>query len=146
MSGDGVPVEPDRLALGRWDRHRQQELGEGDIAASYSADRIGLGQPIRRPFRWRNELWVCTGLRGPANGLAAEAYRLVPPLDGGTAMVSYHDKAGDAAAARADPLGFYHGITVWRGGEPYVLTGPPRTFVAGEPPQPELFTSVDRGR
>jgi len=146
MSGDAVPVDPGRLSLGGWDPARETRVGEGDIAGSYSADRIGMGRPIRRPFRWHGELWVCTGLRGPGKGFAAEAYRLVPPLEGAPPTTSYEDKTRDAAAARADPLGFYHGITVWRRGEPHVLVGPPRTFVAGEPSEPTLFAGLPRGR
>jgi len=56
MSGDPVPVDPDRLASGRWDHRLEKQVGEGDIVGSYSADRIGLGRPLRRPFRWRGGL------------------------------------------------------------------------------------------
>jgi hypothetical protein len=51
-------VEPSRLAYGSWCHASEKQIGEGDIRASYSADRIGMGQPIRKPFRYAGALWV----------------------------------------------------------------------------------------
>jgi hypothetical protein len=39
-----------------------------------------------------------------------------------------------AEAARNDPNGFYHGMTVKQGQETFVLSGPPVVFVVGERP------------
>jgi hypothetical protein len=128
-------VEPSRLAFGVWCHASGKHLGEGDIRASYSADRTGLGQPIRKPFRYAGELWVCVGT-GP---LGAEAYRLVhPSIFGGTAR-TYHNRCLDGDRARGDPAGFYDGIIVRHGGRQLVMAGPPVMFVAGEEAQLSLF-------
>ena len=47
--------------------------------------------------------------------------------------------ADNSAAARADPDGFYHGITVQHRGQPHVLCGPPVDFTPGPTIQPGLF-------
>jgi len=146
MSGDTVPVDPDRLASGRWDHRLEKQVGEGDITASYSADRIGLGRPLRRPFRWRGGLWVCIGIGGSEDAPAATAYRLTPIEAFPDAATTYTVKTRDAAAARADPLGFYHGVVVSRGGSDHVLTGPPQVFIAGDVQQFSLFASRSRDR
>ncbi len=128
-------VEPSRLAFGGWCHVSEKQIGEGDIRASYSADRIGMGQPIRKPFRYGGELWVCVGT-GPSG---AEAYRLVhPSVYRGTAR-SYHDRCRDGDHARSDPAGFYDGIIVRHAARELVLAGPPATFVAGEEAQLSLF-------
>lgn len=128
-------VEPSRLAFGAWCHASEKQIGEGDIRASYSADRIGMGQPIRKPFRHGGELWVCVGA-GPAG---AEAYQLVhPSLYGGVAR-NYHDRCRDGDRARGDQAGFYDGITVRHAGRELVMAGPPATFVAGEEAQLSLF-------
>jgi hypothetical protein len=48
-----------------------------------------------------------------------------------------------AEAARNDCMGFYHGVTVKYGREPFVLCGPPLRFIAEEdtpePLQLDLF-------
>jgi hypothetical protein len=62
-------VEPSRLAFGAWCHASEKQIGEGDIRASYSADRIGMGQPIRKPFRYAGALWVCVGT-GPSGAEA----------------------------------------------------------------------------
>ena len=133
------PVDPARLASGRWDHQRSRQIGEGDIAASYSADRIGLGQTIRKPFAWRGSLWVSVG---SAIGLGVEsvrAYRMISPdcFDG--EPVIYAQKTVDADSARHDPHGFYHGMIVRRGGQSLVLCGPPVCFVPGQTQQLDLF-------
>lgn len=128
-------VEPSRLAFGAWCHASEKQIGEGDIRASYSADRIGMGQPIRKPFRHGGELWACVGTC-PAG---AEAYRLVhPSLYGGTAR-SYHNRCRDGDRARGDPAGFYDGITVRHAGRDLVMVGPPVLFVAGKEAQLSLF-------
>lgn len=132
-------VEPDRLASGKWCHRAQRTEGEGDIAASYSADRIGMAEPVRKPFAWNGGLWVCTGITHRSGAISAEAYRLThPQVFDGTA-VTYAEKTFDGDAARADPLGFYHGMSVTHAGAAFVLTGPPVTFVPGETAQLALF-------
>lgn len=135
MAARSHKVEPSRLAFGAWCHASEKQIGEGDIRASYSADRIGMGQPIRKPFRYGGELCVCVG-----NGSAgAEAYRLVhPSLYGGTAR-SYHDRCRDGGRARGDQAGFYDGIIVRHAGRELVMAGPPVMFVAGEEAQLSLF-------
>jgi hypothetical protein len=128
-------VEPSRLAFGAWCHAREKQIGEGDIRASYSADRIGMGQPIRKPFRHAGELWVCVGT-GPSG---AEAYRLVhASLYRGTAR-TYHDRCRDGDSARGDPAGFYDGMIVHHAGRELLMAGPPVLFVAGEEAQLSLF-------
>jgi hypothetical protein len=126
----------------------------GDINASYSADRIASGQPVRKPFQHDGTLWVCTGISG--SGLTAsgstehEAYRLIPVRAFEGKPTSYSERTGTADAAetaRHDPKGFYHGIVVKFTGEALVLRGPPLRFVPSnaplrpgadpEPPEPE---------
>ena len=53
--------------------------------------------------------------------------------------MSYGEKTADADAARADPNGFYHGMSVKHAGQILVLCGPPVTFVPGETEQLALF-------
>jgi len=128
-------VEPSRLAFGEWCHASEKHIGEGDIRASYSADRIGMGQPIRRPFRYGGELWVYVGT-GPSG---AEAYRLVhPSLYGGTSR-TYLERCRDGERARSDQAGFYDGIIVRHVGRELVMAGPPVAFVAGEEAQLSLF-------
>jgi hypothetical protein len=135
MAGLSHTVEPSRLAYGAWCHASEKQIGEGDIRASYSADRIGMGQPIRKPFRYSGELWVCVGT-GPSG---AEAYRLVhPSLYGGTVR-TYHDRCRDGDRGRDDPAGFYDGIIVRHAGRELVMVGPPVMFVAGEEAQLSLF-------
>lgn len=133
-----VAIDPSRLAQGEWCHRADKQLGEGDIRASYSADRIGMGQPIRRPFRWQGRLWVCTGTRGGSQ-IEAEAYRLVYPQAFAGTPVSYGEKTRKSEAARANPDGFYHGIIVRHGGAEMVLCGPPVAFIPGEVEQMKLF-------
>ena len=137
MAASSHTVEPSRLGFGAWCHAREKHIGEGDIRASYSADRIGMGQPIRKPFRYAGELWVCVGT-GPAG---AEAYRLVHPSIYGGIARSYHDRCRDGDRARGDQAGFYDGITVRHAGREFVMAGPPVTFVAGEQAQLSLFSS-----
>ena len=55
-----------------------RQIGKGDISGSYSADRIGMGKPVRKPFLWKGAPHVCVGMRYHGETMAAEAYRLVP--------------------------------------------------------------------
>ncbi len=135
MAARSHTVEPSRLAIGAWCHASERHLGEGDIRASYSADRIGMGQPIRKPFRYAGELWVCVG----TSPSGAEAYRLVHPSLYGGAARTYHDRCRDGDCARGDRAGFYDGIIVRHAGRELVMAGPPVTFVAGEEAQLSLF-------
>ena len=137
---DIYAVDPARLASGQWCHRAGKTIGEGDINASYSADRIGMGQPVRKPFSWRGALWVTVGNRYRGKGtVCAEAYRLTHPAAFEGEPTTYAEKTRDCDAARADPLGFYHGMTVTHGGQSFILAGPPATFVAGETQQLSLF-------
>ena len=53
-------VDPARLASGRWCHTRDRQIGEGDISASYSADKIAEGR-VRSPFKWQNALTARCG-------------------------------------------------------------------------------------
>lgn len=131
-------VPPSRLATGTWSHELDRQIGEGDIHASYSADRIGMGQPMRRPFIHGGSRWVCVGF-GP--GPQAEAYRLVHPSAFNGTPTTYAEKAHPNCGedARTDPMGFYHGMRVRSGGEELVLCGPPVRFVVGQEAQRSLF-------
>jgi hypothetical protein len=149
-----VAVHPARLA---W-RGAGREICEGDIHASYSADVIAMNGRVRKPFKWKDALCVCTSISG--SGLTGsgveehEAYRIVPVKMFTEATKTYGektDKAEDAEAARNDPNGFYHGMIIKHGSESFVLCGPPIRFTAdasperpggaiGEPEQLTLFS------
>ena len=132
-------VDPARLRPGVWCHKVQKTIGEGDIAASYSADRIGLAQPVRKPFHWQGSLWLCVQMQRRNGVDSAEAYRLTDPRSFIGQPLTYAAKTADADAARADPEGFYHGMTVRHAGQVLVLCGPPVTFVPGESAQLDLF-------
>ena len=131
-------VDPARLRWGTWCHRVEKILGEGDIAASYSADRIGMGEPLRKPFDFKGSLWVCVS-RSDAK---SEAYRLTHPQVFDGEPLTYRAKVADGVAARSDPGGFYHGMTVTHGGKAFVLCGPPAVFVAGEARQLDLFAGL----
>ena len=134
-------IDPSRLQSGQWCHRTQKTIGQGDIDASYSGDRIGMGQPVRKPFSWRGALWVCTG-KSHLDGGTATAYRLIhPQLFDGT-PVSYGEKGADGDAARADPNAFYHGMSVKHAGQTMALCGPPVTFAPGQTEQPDLFAEL----
>lgn len=125
------------------------QYDSGDISESYSADRIGSGQPVRKPFQYDGALWICTSITGSsltASGNAEhEAYRLIPKrMFSGTptTYAARTDTFEAAEAARNDRDGFYHGVTVRHGHETLVLCGPPLRFVGEEvwePLQLDLF-------
>ena len=131
-------VPPSRLATGSWSHELNCQIGEGDIHASYSADRVGMGQPMRRPFTYEGIRWICVGFRP---GPRAEAYRLVHPAAFDGTPITYAEKVhpNGGKDARSDPMGFYHGMMVRSGGEQLVLCGPPVQFVAGQETQRSLF-------
>jgi len=133
-----IAVHPARLA---W-KGASGGVCEGDIHASYSADVIAANGRVRRPFTWKGAPYVCTSISGSrltdSGKEEHEAYRLVPArtFTGNTA--TYHDKtarAEDAEAARNDPSGFYHGMTIKHGAEVFVLCGPPIRFTADTSPE-----------
>jgi len=130
-----IEVSPSRLEHGTWCHKRNRTIGEGDIAASYSADRIGSEQPIRKPFSHAGALWVAGG----TCGASASAYRLVHPscFDGETH--SYGERVADGYQGRRDKGGFYHGMKVTHRGNIMVMCGPEVKFVAGQERQGDLF-------
>ena len=73
-----VAVHPARLA---W-RGAGKETCEGDIHASYSADVIATSGRVRKPFKWKDGLYICTSISGSGlteSGMQEhEAYRIVP--------------------------------------------------------------------
>ncbi len=135
-----IEVDPKRLAHGVWNSEHNRRDREGDIVASYSADVIGDGGRVRKPFRLRGCVWVATSVVVGR----VQAYRLreLAAFDG--PATTYSEKTRDDCGERArnDPMGFYHGMTVTHRGTAYVLDGPPVTLVAGDPQptQGELFT------
>ena len=141
-------VEPSRLASGGWCRTRERQLGEGDISASYSADKIGLEGCVRSPFTWQSCLWVCTGMVSHGDLRAAEAYRIVPQRFFDGTPISYYENAMLGDAARTRPEGFYHGMAVKRGIQDYVLIGPSAVFLPSEdaqtPKQADLFDGLNQ--
>ena len=114
------------------------KFGEGDIRASYSGDRIGMDQPVRRPFAWRGGLWIAASFEG-IGGNTAEVYRLVDPGAFEGKPTTYREKTRNAEAARNDPLGFYHGMAVKCRGETFVLCGPPVLLIPASRVQLGLF-------
>jgi hypothetical protein len=134
-----IPIHPDRLSHGEWKGGKLS--GEGDVTASYSGDRISEGKPIRTPFEHGGSLWCCVSISG--KGLTAsgetelEAYRIVPPAMFNGVATTYGEKVGDGSAgenARNDPLGFYHAMKIVCAGKPWIMQGPPATFVAESVP------------
>ena len=118
-------VDPSRLASGTWCHTRDRCIGEGDIAASYSADKIGLEGKVRKPFVWQNSLWVCTG----THSKSAEAYRLVPERFFDGEPTTYNEVAMLPFEQRIKPEGFYHGMRVRHGKQDCVLVGPEALFL-----------------
>lgn len=105
----------------------------GDISVSYSADLISNGR-VRKPFRYNDQLYTTTSTisgRYPDSVREAEAYRLVPAIlfDGHTIEFRTKINRDNGNAARSDPNGFYHAIPITYQSRPYVLAGPPLTFL-----------------
>lgn len=130
-----IAVDPQRFAWGHWCHRRNRQIGEGDIGASYSADRIGSEESVRRPFRHDGADWVAISTYSNS----AKAYRIVHPslFDGPTH--SYVERVSGGRRGHLAPEGFYHGMRVKRGGQEMVLCGPEVTFIEGEPEQGSLF-------
>jgi hypothetical protein len=133
-----VAVNPSRLAWGVVSR----KICEGDIHASYSADVIAMTGRVRKPFKWNGALCVCTGISGSGltqSGMQEhEAYRIVPVEIFTGTKTTYREKtarAETAEAARNDPSGFYHGMTIKHGAQSFVLCGPPIRFTADASPR-----------
>ncbi len=122
-------VDPSRLASGTWCHTRDRSIGEGDIAASYSADKIGLEGKVRKPFVWQNSLWVCTGTHYQGDGKSAEAYQLMPERFFEGELTTYSEVAMLPYEQRIKPEGFYHGMRVRHGKQGCVLVGPKALFL-----------------
>jgi hypothetical protein len=97
---------------------------------------------VRKPFKWRGALCVCTSFSGcglTESGMPEhEAYRIVPAEMFTGAKTTYREKtarAETAEAARNDPSGFYPGMTVKHGTQSFVLCGPPIRFTAEALPE-----------
>lgn len=124
-------VNPALLAWGTYDHGKNDYVSEGDIPASYSADCIAMGQPVRKPFRMDGEMWVTISLCNHG----ARAYRLCPLRIFSGTPTTYRDKTDSdelADAARNDPNGFYDRMTVRHGGLEFVLCGPEVQIVASQ--------------
>lgn len=124
-------VHPSRLAWGAAGR----ETCAGDIHASYSADVIAASGRSRKPFKWKGELYVCTGISGSrltdSGKEEHEAYRMVLAEMFNGKRNTYRDKTDETEdAARNDLKGFYHGMVIRFGTETFVLSGPPVRFIA----------------
>jgi hypothetical protein len=134
-------VGPARLDHGAWCHRAEKTLGEGDIAASYSADRIGENKPVRKPFNWQGSLWITTSGASRHGVNCFEAYRLVHPSVFSGEATTYREKVriDGGEFAREDVNGFYHGMAVKHAGETLILCGPPAKFVAGQTQQLSLF-------
>lgn len=128
-------IDPDRLAGGSYCHQANRYIGEGDISASYSADRIGRSQLVRKPFSFHGQLWVCVGKCGDV----AEAYRLVHPSCFSDKTFHYNDRNRGGINAESDANGFYHGMIVKHRGQDFVLSGPKTKFIKGEKAQMSLF-------
>jgi hypothetical protein len=139
-------VDPARLASGHWCHKRDRQIGEGDISASYSADKIALEGRVRSPFTWQNCLWVCIGTASHGEHRASEAYRLIPERFFDGTPLSYHDNAMLGDEARLRPEGFYHGMAVRHGKQKCALVGPKAVFLpsadAQAPCQGDLFDAL----
>lgn len=133
-----ITIDPDRLERGVWSHTHNKQIGEGDISSSYSADVIALQGRVRKPFVYQGVLWVCVGLCSRPFE-CAEAYRLIDERLFNGEPTTYAQKVRDSEAARNDPMGFYHGMSVTHGGRRYVLSGPQAVFVAGKRQQLGLF-------
>jgi hypothetical protein len=82
---------------------------------------------------------VCVSITTKRGEVSAEVYRIVHPQAFAGQAVTYREKTLDGDAARADPNGFYHGMSVKHGGGAMVLCGPPATLVRGQAEQGDLF-------
>jgi hypothetical protein len=97
---------------------------------------------VRKPFKWRGVLCVCTSISGcgltESKMQEHEAYRIVPVEMFTGATTTYRGntaRAETAEAARNDSSGFYHGVIIKHGAQSYVLCGPPIRFTAEALPE-----------
>ena len=134
-----ITVDLTRLAAGSWCHQTDRQIGEGDIAASYSAARIGMGQPIRKPFSFRGGSYVCTSRRKIGGVETVEAYLVLQKRMFDGVCRSYSAVVQDGDAARSAAEGFYHGMIVHHGSDECVLSGSPLTFTAAMIDQLGLF-------
>lgn len=143
-----VPFEAARLQ-GAYDfKNGGKPQRQGDVDASYSADRIAEDKPIRKPFAWRGGLWVCVGT-GPIWNRPGvtfhHVYRIVPEAQFEGTATTYREKTKYQFRAncpkskdpRNDPNGFYHGMTVKHGGQRFVIVGPELTLEPAAEAVPE---------
>jgi len=128
-------VDATRPASGTWCHIREKQIGEGDICASYSADTIGLEGRVRKPFRWMNSLWVCTGMSSKDGCSVAQAYGLVPLNHFTGTPATYQQTVTANTIARKRPEGFYHGMLVKHVNKQYVLCGPCADFAPSKTEQ-----------
>ena len=145
------PVDSNRLAFCDWSSGTCR--GEGDIHASYSADRIAEGKPIRKPFEFDGSLWVCVSAAGKeltgSGDHELKAYRLMPPqvFKGESTTYAGRCNVNDGDDARNDPMGFYNGVRISCGCQAYILNGPPEVFIAGtEPERPARISKPEAGQ
>ncbi|AJE47980.1 hypothetical protein [Celeribacter indicus] len=132
-------VDPARLASGAWCHTRDRQIGEGDISASYSADKIGLEGRVRSPFKWQNALWVSVGGTSKGDYRAVQAYRIIERRFFDGTPITYQE-----SVSAPKPLeGFYHGMAVKWGKLDCVLIGPASLFLPSEkkaaPEQANMF-------
>jgi hypothetical protein len=123
-------VTPARLAWGTYDHAENDYVNEGDISVSYRGDCIAMGQPVRKPFRMDDEMWLTIAL----SNSEARVYRLCPLRIFTGTPTTYRDKSGTderAEQARNDPNGFYDRIIVKHRGQEFVLCGPEIQIVVG---------------
>jgi hypothetical protein len=103
------------------------------IHRSFSALAIMNGASINEPFSLNGDLWVSVSANGVGMTQTGkdefEAYRLVPKADFPGESVSYATKISGRYGP-PEPLGLYHGVQARRGGEEFVLVGPPDIFIA----------------
>src|ERR1019366_7701739 len=136
MTTEPIPVHAARL-----------EYERGDITESYRADRIMEGKPLRAPFEFSGSLWVCVSISGKGLTVTGEhelkAYRLLPAQMFKGTPTTYSAKVADAEAARNDPNGFYHSVSVRHAGKVWIMSGPPTVFVAeAQPVRPDGVVEV----
>lgn len=94
---------------------------------------------IRKAFRWQAQSMVTVSFFRQSDLEQAEAFQLIPLRAIIGTPITCAEKIGTvdrADAARNDPRGFYHGMTVKQGRKTFVLVGPPVVFVA-EPARPD---------
>lgn len=146
MRGDEwvhIEVPASRLEHSRYNHETEKDEGGGDIAESYSCDKIAMEGRIKRPFRYGRQWMVNTG--GGSHGF--ECYAVVPvsEFDGTATTYSAKGKPDNFESARHDPNGFYHGMTVSQGKDKLVLVGPPVVFIAAaEEPKAEAPAPIEQ--